>query len=485
MTILSRLTVALLVTGLPVLANATGSSAQGVVDLYSERLAFESSGYPTPQTVNQALEKMALHGTTQAYLWGSTVLVNDAWRQANLSVAGPLDFVTYTTVEEKYNIITSNLTTPYLIAFPNLGESGPLILEIPSGPTAGILNDFESRLIADTGVAGPDGGKGGKYLILHESWDEPENHGADFIIRSKTYLFWTGSRILSSDPDEIRRLQRGMKLYPLGGQSQTGLVPIGTTSYRGWHPDGMAFWKALHAVIQTEQFPAETRYMLQFLERVGIEKGQPFAPSEQQQNVLIEAERLGKTMAMSLSYSREPYYDEGSQWSVHLGGLSNTNHVNPDNGMKELDGLVAYTWEAFSMSKAMFNPLVGVGSKYLAAYKDSEGNWLNGSNTYQLTVPAHVPAEQFWSLIAYSQATRTFIKNRDRKPGIRSLDNPEPNADGSYTLTIGPERPENVPQKNFIYSIPGEGWFTYFRLYGPTEAYFDKSWRLNEIRRVP
>jgi hypothetical protein len=28
------------------------------------------------------------------------------------------------------------------------------------------------------------------------------------------------------------------------------------------------------------------------------------------------------------------------------------------------------------------------------------------------------------------------------------------------------------------------GWFTYFRLYGPTEAYFDRSWFLPDIENV-
>ena len=27
----------------------------------------------------------------------------------------------------------------------------------------------------------------------------------------------------------------------------------------------------------------------------------------------------------------------------------------------------------------------------------------------------------------------------------------------------------------------GKGWFAYFRLYGPTEPYFSKSWQLTDI----
>jgi hypothetical protein len=39
-------------------------------------------------------------------------------------------------------------------------------------------------------------------------------------------------------------------------------------------------------------------------------------------------------------------------------------------------------------------------------------------------------------------------------------------------------------EKNWIPTIPGKGWFTYFRLYAPTEPYFDRSWKLADIERV-
>jgi len=32
--------------------------------------------------------------------------------------------------------------------------------------------------------------------------------------------------------------------------------------------------------------------------------------------------------------------------------------------------------------------------------------------------------------------------------------------------------------------VPGKSWFGYFRLYAPTEAYFDKSWPLPNFEKV-
>jgi hypothetical protein len=40
----------------------------------------------------------------------------------------------------------------------------------------------------------------------------------------------------------------------------------------------------------------------------------------------------------------------------------------------------------------------------------------------------------------------------------------------TITITIGPE---GVPESK-----------SFFRTYAPTEAYFDKSWKLNDIQRI-
>ena len=56
------------------------------------------------------------------------------------------------------------------------------------------------------------------------------------------------------------------------------------------------------------------------------------------------------------------------------------------------------------------------------------------------------------------------------------------NADGSVDLFFGPTKPAQA--QNWVKTIPGKGWFPYFRFYGPKEAYFDKSWQLNDIEQL-
>jgi hypothetical protein len=35
-----------------------------------------------------------------------------------------------------------------------------------------------------------------------------------------------------------------------------------------------------------------------------------------------------------------------------------------------------------------------------------------------------------------------------------------------------------------VQRIPGKGWFTIFRLYGPLDAWFDKTWKPGEMEQV-
>ena len=48
------------------------------------------------------------------------------------------------------------------------------------------------------------------------------------------------------------------------------------------------------------------------------------------------------------------------------------------------------------------------------------------------------------------------------------------------TITLSPEQPA-ASAKNWIRTVPGEGWFTIFRLYGPLEGYFDHTWKPSDL----
>jgi hypothetical protein len=84
----------------------------------------------------------------------------------------------------------------------------------------------------------------------------------------------------------------------------------------------------------------------------------------------------------------------------------------------------------------------------------------------------------------YDNDTRCFVQT-GQLPDKSSRMDLSVNDDGSVDLFFGPEPPEDEARsKNWIRTVPGEGWFTYFRLYAPTEAYFDRSWQLPDIEET-
>jgi hypothetical protein len=47
-------------------------------------------------------------------------------------------------------------------------------------------------------------------------------------------------------------------------------------------------------------------------------------------------------------------------------------------------------------------------------------------------------------------------------------------------IYFGPQAPRGK-EKNWIKTVPGKGSFPYLRFYSPTEAFFDKTWRPDDM----
>jgi hypothetical protein len=102
---------------------------------------------------------------------------------------------------------------------------------------------------------------------------------------------------------------------------------------------------------------------------------------------------------------------------------------------------------------------------------------------YQLTLPENIPAKNFWSVTVYHPDTRSLLQNGMTKPSVSTYDKPEMNPDGTTTIWFAPEAPKGK-EKNWVKTIPGEGWEILLRLYGPLEPFFDRTWKPNDIVKV-
>jgi hypothetical protein len=115
---------------------------------------------------------------------------------------------------------------------------------------------------------------------------------------------------------------------------------------------------------------------------------------------------------------------------------------------------------------------------------DSNGNPLEGIKNYKIQLPKNIPARNFWSVIVYDNQTRLIISSDQKWPSVFSnCKTLVTNQDGSVDVLFGPNAPvEN--RCNWIQTIPENFWIMILRLYGPEEAWFDKSWRPGEIEEI-
>ena len=153
--------------------------------------------------------------------------------------------------------------------------------------------------------------------------------------------------------------------------------------------------------------------------------------------------------------------------------------------MRQWDAYISvYFLGGIGLSPATEVKMVGKGSQYVQAFVDAHGEPLDGSKTYRLHLPGPIPALDFWSVQLYDTQTRSMLQTDQRLPMAGSqTPGLQVNADTSVDVYFGPEPPADH-ETNWVQTIPGKGWFTILRLYGPLEPWFDKSWRPGEIELV-
>jgi hypothetical protein len=157
--------------------------------------------------------------------------------------------------------------------------------------------------------------------------------------------------------------------------------------------------------------------------------------------------------------------------------------VNTEGGYLALDARINFFTNYYSVSPGMLSYTPGKGANYLIAFTDSEGAPLLGADNYRLSLPPKIPAEIFWSVTLYDAENSSGLANGQPFPSLGSRDKPGQNADGSTDLYLGPQAPAGKAG-NWLATVPGKAYFAILRLYGPTEAAMNRSWKPRDIEKV-
>jgi hypothetical protein len=295
---------------------------------------------------------------------------------------------------------------------------------------------------------------------------------------------FAGVRLLDADKDKaIRELIPGIKTYTWSTTGTGQPMPVRHAGDKQWSqmpPRGMAYWESLSEVVQNEPVMERDRLILGQIRFLGIEKGTEFRPDARQQKILEDAAIVGEAMAKANTSDKrvEPPFWPDTHWKHAL--VVSVDQRTPN--FDQFDERAAWFYEAVAISKAMLTETPGVGQRYIVSYKDQDGTWLDGGKSYKLHVPPNPPAKGFWSVTAYDEDTRQMVVTEQGRPDISSRKQDiATNPDGS--VDVGPNAPTGN-ESNWVQTVPDKGWFAYFRFYGPTEPFFDKSWALPDLETV-
>ena len=445
-------------------------------------------GFPDDATVEKIYDNLDFQRAVQAYLL-ALAPVNMAGLREGLLTVGPAN-VTIPTFESNLNarsiFLTPNATTPYTWIWINLHE-GPLVVEVPP-MTLGMIDDFWFRYVTDIGIVGPDKGKGGKYLLLPPGYEGelPQGYMVVQVPTFESILVWRNMPVKGDIKPAIESLRKNTRIYPLAQAANppsNTFVNVSDRDFCTVAPADYRFWELLNDVVQNEPAASCDPVTLGFFASIGIEKGKPFAPDEHMKKILHEAATVGDATARALTYrSRIPeaFYYPNSTWRQWLGGYK----FESQPGVSYLDAAAFFYFYATGVTPAMEAKMVGQGSQYAVGIVDSKGKGLDGGKSYRLHVEPNMPVKDFWSAIVYDNQTRSMLQTDQDFPQVSSLDKGlVVNADGSVDVYFGPTAPAGM-ENNWIQTVPGKGWNMLFRLYGPLEPWFDKTWRLNEIEET-
>ena len=421
--------------------------------------------------------------------------------------------------------LTANCDTVYFLSFIDLTD-GPMVLDVPRLPAksgiVGTIDDMWFRWVTDCGLPGPDRGQGGRYLIVGPGYEGPLPEGGFYVSRARTtrVILLGRAFMIDNDPGPtgaaIRDGVRISKYAPgtegtsvatfLAGEAPLGQAPDmpetrfvegSGMSFNTVPPNDSAYWELINGLVQEEPVGSGDPETLGLLASVGIVKGQPFKPSERLGKVLDDAVVVGNATARTVSFA--PRTEEGfafypgSAWTnmLFVGGyefLDPPPQITADgvvpaasDGARKLNARIAFFYPATGITPAMCMYLTGLGSQYLIAMRASDGEYLDGSRTYRITLPPDVPAARFWSVVLYDRQTRSMLQTEQRKPDVGSQSpSVETNPDGSIDVYFGPQAPAGR-EGNWIQTVPGKGFFAILRLYSPLKSFFDRTWRPSEI----
>ena len=396
------------------------------VDTRIGRLEF-FDGFPTESTTQAVFDHLDFIRGVQVFLDFIPAASLEAARRgvASVGVTSPHQVLIFDDLMDSNPLfLTGNTDTVYALAFLDLAEDGPTVVEIPPGCGPGTVDDAFFRFVIDMGLPGPDRGQGGRYLIVPTDFegDIPDGY---FVGRSPSrvnLLILRGLLVDGRPEAPTRTFKEGLKIYPLSAADNPPAMEFVSGSRKSFntiHANNADFYAEVAAVIEREPVDLFDPELRGLATGIGLRKGRPFAPDARMRAILAEAAAVGNATSRALAFrTRDPaaYLYEGSLWKAGFIGGDYRWLIDDGVGGRNLDSRTTFFYQATVNTPAMALRMPGRGSQYGLLNQDNTGAFLDGGKHYRLRIPGDVPAKDFWSVVVYDPQTRSELQTPQPYP---------------------------------------------------------------------
>lgn len=361
-------------------------------------------------------------------------------------------------------VTTPNCDTVYSSAYLDL-TNGPVLTTLPTLHDRYFSIAFMNAYTDNFAYVGTraTGGEGGLTLITGPNWRGSPPRGAR-LIQSPTNDVWMLARILaggSSDLAQANAAQDQIEILESAEPSPLTVLPTDASNLAN-------LLDVTNAVLARSPplDPVARRAVV--LAPWGVDAGRrdAWAALSETQKSAWTAAATSTRASMREGFARRGDLVDG--WRYPPPGIGNAGMDDELRAAVALSGLAA-----LEISEAA----------YVRADTDINGEPLLGSQSYELTLPAEVPANGFWSLSMYefdADGRLFFTENPinryaigDRTAALTR------NADGTLTIVVQNTSPGDT--ENWL-PCPSGRFSLAFRLYLPKASFLAGDWRVPGIR---
>jgi hypothetical protein len=351
---------------------------------------------------NDIADRMLQRRAVEAVIWGMPAVNYDLMLQEMLAkTKGKVNAILYWSrpLDWKNQTLTPNPDSIYLMAFYNTKDVGPVVIEVPpadnTGSLAGNIVNVWQMPLEDVGPQGADKGRGGKYVILPPGYKGRPPYG-HIPLQSDTYGGYAllRSNLAShSDMDVAKSVAYGrrIKVYPFSQASRpppTVFTDAMDVMFDSTIRYDHTFFENLNRIVQNEPWLARDRVMIDQLKTIGIEKGKPFDPDANTQQIFNAAALEAKAYLARRYDAGFPQFNLGIYWTLPTApefvDAAQNGYTDPNAYPVDARG-TAYTYAFVGIKR------LGTAQFYLIAIKDKNGQAFDGGTTYRLTVPPNAP----------------------------------------------------------------------------------------------